>query len=244
MTDTPRSMPPGGSRKRARSAAEIEAVAARFAGSWVAGDSVQTWLNWHEGRLGELSELLFRGWSWADIGLALFRAGICYGTGRPIPASTLQVKASQARGKARRQREAEARHPAPARPIEVAPASPPPLSGPVAPVLTQPPAPSPSPAPAVGPPPQPARRTPQEVDALIARLLGKKPATALVNRRPVAAEPPRTAAASDRGATDAARGLPGVAAPAEPDAKGPEKPKPASNAADYWRSIGKGRPGS
>ena len=243
MTETSRTLPPGGSRKRARSEAELAEAAARFAGSWVAGDSVQTWLNWHEGRLGELSELLFRGWSWADIGLALFRAGICYGTGRPIPASTLQVKASQARSKARRQRAAEARQPARSAepppiepppietaPIAAAPASPAPPSRPAAPVV---------PPPAAGSVRQRARRTPQEVDALIARLLGKTPA----DRRAVAAElpPPSPAPASDARRTLPAADRAAPTAPAEPDARGSGQPKPAPDAAGYWRGLAKGR---
>ena len=83
--------------KRVRSQAEIDEAAARFAADWRDGDTVQTWLNVHEGQNGELSRMVASGWSWADVGRALFEAGICYRTGRPIPSATLQVKASLAR---------------------------------------------------------------------------------------------------------------------------------------------------
>lgn len=240
-------MPPGGSRKRARTAAEIEAAAVRFAGSWVAGDSVQTWLNWHEGRLGELSELLFRGWSWADIGEALFRAGICYGTGRPIPASTLQVKASQARSKARRQRAPEPQEqparPAPSPPIAAPAPVPPQGDDQAASAELRGEAPAVGRAVAAAPSARhrPAILTRQEGAAALAALVGKKPATAPADRHPVAAAAPRTAAAPDQAAPAAVRGLPGAAAPAEPAAKGPEQPEPAPDAADYWRDLAKGR---
>ncbi|MEA2754391.1 MAG: hypothetical protein QOJ54_680, partial [Aliidongia sp.] len=42
-------------------------------------------------------EMVLRGWSWADVSRALFKAGICYGTGRPIPDASLRAKAYRAR---------------------------------------------------------------------------------------------------------------------------------------------------
>jgi hypothetical protein len=68
-----------------------------FRPSWVPGDAVDTWLNLHEGQDRELSRMIERGWSWRDISMALFAAGICYRTGRPIPPKTLRDKASRAR---------------------------------------------------------------------------------------------------------------------------------------------------
>ena len=108
MTEIFSPLSPGRRPKRVRSDAEIREAAERFAADWVAGDSVQTWLNWHEGRCGELSEMILRGWSWADISRALFKAGICYRTGRPIPVGALRVKTCKARAKNRRGPEAGA----------------------------------------------------------------------------------------------------------------------------------------
>jgi hypothetical protein len=97
MTKPPRLNLLGRPPKRARSEAEIEAAAEGFRTDWVPGDYVQTWLNRREGRRGELSEMIEDGWSWNDIARAMFKAGIHYRTGQPIPAATLCTKAWEAR---------------------------------------------------------------------------------------------------------------------------------------------------
>jgi hypothetical protein len=89
--------------KRARSEAEIMEAAKGFTTDWVRGDQVGTWLYVHEGQGHELSRMIRRGWSWADISRALHAAGIHYATGHPIPARTLRTKASEARARARRE---------------------------------------------------------------------------------------------------------------------------------------------
>lgn len=85
------------SSKRVRTEDELDQVAKRFAETWKTGDRVMTWLKEHEGKRGELSDLVFQGWLWADVGQALFRAGIAYRTGKPIDAITLSNKATRAR---------------------------------------------------------------------------------------------------------------------------------------------------
>jgi hypothetical protein len=118
MTTPPNSFRPGRPPKRRRSEAEIQDAANRFAADWVPGDSVGTWLNRHEGGARELSDLIVDGWSWADVSRALFEAGICYRTGRPIPEETLRAKAYRARQKHRPKQPAPA---APSREIPTVP---------------------------------------------------------------------------------------------------------------------------
>lgn len=99
MTRSPRPKPLGRLPKRPRSNAEINAAARNFAGDWAKGDSVQTWINRREGASGDLSRMIRDGWSWEDISRAMFKARICYRTGRPIPQKTLRGKAYDARVK-------------------------------------------------------------------------------------------------------------------------------------------------
>ena len=79
----------------------MEEQAGFFKRDWRTGDRVITWLNRHEGRLGELSRLVVDGWTWVDVGRALHLAGIAYRTGEPISARILRKKASEARTAAR-----------------------------------------------------------------------------------------------------------------------------------------------
>ena len=91
----------GSPEKRPRHRDELEQQSDTFGRDWRAGDRVMTWLNRHEGRVGELSRLVEDGWSWADIGRAMHLAGITYRTGAPISAAILRKKASEARTAAR-----------------------------------------------------------------------------------------------------------------------------------------------
>jgi hypothetical protein len=83
--------------KRRRTDAELQALAILLGADWMAGDTVQTWINKHEGQTGELSCLVQEGWSWEDIGKAMHLAGISYSTGQQIPAHTLRLKAHLSR---------------------------------------------------------------------------------------------------------------------------------------------------
>ena len=87
--------------KRIRDPEELEKQARLFGQDWHAGDRVQTWLVRHEGKLGELSQMVADGWCWADIGRAMHIAGITYRTGEPISAAVLRKKASEARSAVR-----------------------------------------------------------------------------------------------------------------------------------------------
>jgi hypothetical protein len=91
----------GSPEKRPRSPDELEEQAGFFKRDWRTGDRVMTWLNRHEGRLGELSRLVVEGWTWVDVGRAMHSAGIAYRTGEPISAPILRKKASEARTAAR-----------------------------------------------------------------------------------------------------------------------------------------------
>ena len=83
--------------KRARSHAELAALAARFAADWHEGDNVMTWIRRHEGSAHALSRLVRDGWSWRDLGRALALAGIRYGTAPAISGEVLCRKAWVAR---------------------------------------------------------------------------------------------------------------------------------------------------
>ena len=81
--------------KRARTKAEIAALAARFGEDWTTGDAVMPWLRKHA---DELTDLVHdEGWSWVAIGQALDAAGVRYSTGRPWSAPMLAVKINLAR---------------------------------------------------------------------------------------------------------------------------------------------------
>jgi hypothetical protein len=98
MMDARRKPPPKpGPTKRSRDRDELEALAAVFRVDWRPGDRVMTWLNRHEGREAQLSRLVEDGWSWADVGVAMHMAGICYSGGQPIASDTLRSKAYRAR---------------------------------------------------------------------------------------------------------------------------------------------------
>ena len=87
--------------KRIRDRDELEEQARLFGQDWHAGDRIQTWLNRHEGKLGELSQMVEDGWSWGDVGRAMHIAGITYRTGEPIAPDLLRRKAYRARVEAR-----------------------------------------------------------------------------------------------------------------------------------------------
>ena len=99
MKREPRKMRTPG--KRIRDHEELAEQARLFGQDWHAGDRVQTWLVRHEGKSGELSQMVEDGWSWTDIGRAMHIAGITYRTGEPISAAVLRKKASEARSAVR-----------------------------------------------------------------------------------------------------------------------------------------------
>ena len=83
--------------KRIRDREELEEQARLFGQDWHAGDRIQTWLNRHEGKLGE-TELDGRGrLVLGDVGRAMHIAGITYRTGEPIAPDLLRRKAYRAR---------------------------------------------------------------------------------------------------------------------------------------------------
>ena len=96
--EPPKRLTPG---KRIRDRDELAEQARLFGQDWHAGDRVQTWLVRHEGKPGELSQMVEDGWSWTDIGRAMHIAGITYRTGEPISAAVLRKKASEARSAVR-----------------------------------------------------------------------------------------------------------------------------------------------
>ena len=82
-------------KKRARTAVEVAALAARLGTDWTPGDAVMPWLRRHADELAGLVH--DEDWSWGAIGRALDTAGIHYATGRPWSAPILANKAKLAR---------------------------------------------------------------------------------------------------------------------------------------------------
>ncbi|NPD69795.1 hypothetical protein HN018_28290 (plasmid) [Lichenicola cladoniae] len=89
--------PDGGATKRLRTQEELIELAQRLGSDWQTGDNVMTWIRRHEGRTGELSDLVHDGWSWDDVGRALALANIHYKTGIPMSGAVLRKKACEAR---------------------------------------------------------------------------------------------------------------------------------------------------
>jgi hypothetical protein len=106
----------GRTPKRVRSSDELADLSRVFGADWQAGDNVMTWIRRHEGTTRELSKLVKDGWSWADLGRALARAGITYRSGKPIASDILRNKAWKARLEARDEVPGEPSEPAVARP--------------------------------------------------------------------------------------------------------------------------------
>jgi hypothetical protein len=77
--------------KRIRDRGELEEQARLFGQDWDAGDRVQTWLVRHEGKPGELGQMVKDGRSWTDIGRALHIGGITCRTGEPISAAVPEI---------------------------------------------------------------------------------------------------------------------------------------------------------
>ena len=94
--------------KRKRTDAELHDLALGLGADWKPGDTVQTWINKHEGKTGELSRMVEDGWLWEDISKAMHLAGITYRTGQQIPSHTLRLKAYLARTRERERRATEA----------------------------------------------------------------------------------------------------------------------------------------
>ncbi len=76
---------------RIRDRDELDEQARLFGQNWHAGDRVQTWRVRHEGKPGELGQMVEGGWSWTDIGRAMHIAGITYRTGEPISAAVSEI---------------------------------------------------------------------------------------------------------------------------------------------------------
>ena len=77
--------------KRIRDRGELEEQARLFGQDWHAGDRAQTWLVRHEGKPGELGQMVEDGWSWTDIGRAMHIAGTTHRTGEPISAAVPEI---------------------------------------------------------------------------------------------------------------------------------------------------------
>ena len=74
---------------------QIEHLAADLKRRWVAADGIEPWLRRHVPRLTNLVRI--EGWTWNDIARALTAAGITYATGRPWSGRQLAVKAAEVR---------------------------------------------------------------------------------------------------------------------------------------------------
>ena len=108
MTQPSRSLLSGRPPKRKRTGAELHDLALALGADWTPGDTVQTWINKHEGKTRELSRMVEGGWLWEDIGKAMHLAGITYSTGQPIPPHTLRLKAYLSRNRERARTAADA----------------------------------------------------------------------------------------------------------------------------------------
>lgn len=82
-------------RKRPRTDADVEKLAAEFRERWTPAHGITPWLR----RMGPRLHRMVRddSWAWADIGRALTLAGVTYESGRPWTGTLLMVKAAQAR---------------------------------------------------------------------------------------------------------------------------------------------------
>ncbi len=108
MKPPPHSLHSGRPPKRKRTVAELKDLARVLGADWTQGDTVQTWIHKHEGKIGELSRMVEDGWLWEDIGKAMHLAGIAYSTGQPIPPHTLRLKAYLSRNRERERTAADA----------------------------------------------------------------------------------------------------------------------------------------
>jgi len=174
--------------KRTPTDPEIDELAARFKPLWRSGEVVRPWLRKHGVML---TGLVHDDWSWASVAAALTRAGITYRTGHPWQAEVLRAEVGKARKplKGALARAAVIQHATPPAAVVTAPAT----AGdagagagvgmgadadepefkfaklanwsgtPYAPIKRPQPAPPVEPLPAA------------DVDAVIARLLGRKP---------------------------------------------------------------------
>lgn len=86
-------------RKRPRTDADVEKLAAEFRERWTPAHGITPWLR----RMGTRLQRMVRedSWAWADIGRAMTLAGITYESGRPWTGKLLMVKAAQARKQTR-----------------------------------------------------------------------------------------------------------------------------------------------
>lgn len=86
-------------RKRPRTDADVEKLAAEFRERWTPAHGITPWLR----RMGSRLQRMVRedSWAWADIGRAMTLAGITYESGKPWTGTLLMVKAAQARKQSR-----------------------------------------------------------------------------------------------------------------------------------------------
>lgn len=82
-------------RKRPRTDADVERLAAEFRERWTPAYGITPWLR----KMGPRLHRMVRddAWAWADIGRAMTLAGITYESGKPWNGTLLMVKAAQAR---------------------------------------------------------------------------------------------------------------------------------------------------
>lgn len=82
-------------RKRPRTDADVERLAAEFRERWTPAYGISPWLR----KMGPRLHRMVRddSWAWADIGRAMTLAGITYESGKPWNGTLLMVKAAQAR---------------------------------------------------------------------------------------------------------------------------------------------------
>lgn len=82
-------------RKRPRTDADVERLAAEFRERWTPAYGISPWLRRMAPRLHRM--VRDDSWSWADIGRAMTVAGITYESGKPWTGPLLMTKAAQAR---------------------------------------------------------------------------------------------------------------------------------------------------
>jgi hypothetical protein len=103
-------------RKHPRPDAHVERLAALFRTRWVPADGIAPWLRKNLPRLRRMVD--DEGWSWADLGRALTLAGITYDGGRPWTGKVLTVKVAQAQNQLRKRAARRAGELPPTRPSD------------------------------------------------------------------------------------------------------------------------------
>jgi len=103
-------------RKHPRPDADVERLASQFRARWVPADGIAPWLRKNLPRLHRM--VRDEAWSWADVGRALTLAGITYDGGRPWTGKVLTVKVAQAQNQLRKRAAKRAGVLTPARPSD------------------------------------------------------------------------------------------------------------------------------